>query len=71
MTYKGNFEVLMKVEIVKPVSKSCTKGALVSAYRISIPLRPSTAGIIRTQVLIEGWYYYQNFINLDIETRKL
>ena len=24
---------------------------------------PSTAGIIRTRVLIEGWYYYQNFIN--------
>ena len=30
----------------------------------------STAGIIRTQVLIEGWYYYQKFINLDIKTRK-
>ena len=26
--------------------------------------RPSTSGIIRTRVLIEGWYYYQNFIKL-------
>jgi hypothetical protein len=32
--------------------------------------RPSTAGIIRMRVLIEGWYYYQKFINLDIKTRK-
>ena len=32
--------------------------------------RPSTAGIVRTRVLIEGWYYYQTFINLDINTRK-
>ena len=31
---------------------------------------PSTARIIRTKVLIECWYYHQNFINLDIETRK-
>ena len=27
--------------------------------------RPSNAGIIRMRVLIEGWYYYQMFINLD------
>ena len=32
--------------------------------------RPSTAGIIRTRVLIEGWYYYQDLMNIDIKTRK-
>ena len=31
--------------------------------------RPSTAGIIRTRVLIEGWYY-QDLMNIDIKTRK-
>ena len=45
-------------------------GAFDFNYRISsnktrgdyLFTRPSTAGIIRTRVLIEGWYYYQNFI---------
>ena len=32
--------------------------------------RLSNASIIRTRVLIKGWYYYQTFINLDIKTRK-
>ena len=32
--------------------------------------RPSTAGIIRTRVLIEGWYYYQDVMNIDIKTSK-
>ena len=32
--------------------------------------RPLTACIIRTRVLIEGWCYYQNFINLGIKTRQ-
>ena len=32
--------------------------------------RPSTAGIIRMRVLIEGWYYYQYFVNLEIKTRN-
>ena len=27
--------------------------------------RPSSAGIIRMRVLIEGGYYYQNFINFE------
>ena len=30
--------------------------------------RPSTAGIIRTRVLIEGWYYYQDLMNIEIKT---
>ena len=33
--------------------------------------RPSTAGIIRMRVLIEGWYYYQNFINLEVFLIKI
>ena len=32
--------------------------------------RPSTAGIIRTLVLIEGWYYYQGLMYSVIKTRK-
>ena len=31
---------------------------------------PSISGIIRTQVLIEGWYQYQNLMNINIKTRK-
>ena len=31
---------------------------------------PSNAGIIRTRVLIEGWYYYQDLLIIDIKTRK-
>ena len=30
--------------------------------------RPSNAGIIRMQVLIEGWYYYQSFLNFYNKT---
>ena len=45
-----------------------------STYRISsyktrryyFFIRLSAAGIIRTRLLIEDWYYYQNFINLQI-----
>ena len=31
---------------------------------------PSIAGIIRMRVLFEGWYYYQNFIDLDNKPRN-
>ena len=45
-----------------------------STYRISsyktrkyyFFIRLSTAGIIRTRLLIEDWYYNQNFINMQI-----
>ena len=50
------------------VFEYCPRGYIEGGYYFFT--RPSTAGIIRTRVLIEGWYYYEKFINLDIKTRK-
>ena len=71
--------ILTALQYKKWGLKNIQAAAYNIAYRISSNktrgyyffTRPSTAGIIRTRVLIQGWYYYQKFINLDIKTRKI
>ena len=53
-------------------TSSCPRSFWTTPYRISSNktrryyffIGASTAGIIRTRVLIEGWYYYQDLMNI-------